>query len=399
MIRKDWRSRVTVALCAFTSVAAAVVATAAPPTAFAQSKPSLRYDDLPAASTNSFTTYGRWSKVNLTYAFGNGTGDIAGDGERQAVRNALALWAAVTPLTFTERPISAGADIVILWGSGQHGDGNPFDGQNGVLAHAFTPEDGDAHFDDAEVWTLSTRTSGAQPIDLTTVAAHEIGHSLGLGHSGDASALMYPYYRASHRYLGSDDVAGIKALYPGGRPWLSLGGTLTADADVASWAPGRLDVVARGPNNSVWHKTYQNGWYGWVDLGGQIVGAPTAVSWGPGRIDVFGRGTDNALHHKWWNGTAWSGWESLGGTITSDPDAASWASGRLDVFARGTNNSMFHKAYQADQGGWHGWADLGGQFLGGPGAVSWGVGRIDVFGRGTDNALHHKYWNGQSWLP
>jgi len=32
LIRKDWRSRVTVALCAFTSVAAAVVATAAPPT-------------------------------------------------------------------------------------------------------------------------------------------------------------------------------------------------------------------------------------------------------------------------------------------------------------------------------------------------------------------------------
>jgi len=181
--------------------------------------------------------------------------------------------------------------------------------------------------------------------------------------------------------------------------WESLGGTLTADADVASWASGRLDVVARGPNNSVWHKTYQNGWYGWKDLGGQIIGGPTAVSWGPGRIDVFGRGTDNALHHKFWNGTAWSGWESLGGTITSDPDAASWASGRLDVFARGTNNSMFHKAYQGDQGGWYGWADLGGQFLGGPGAVSWGAGRIDLFGRGTNNALFHKYWNGQSWLP
>jgi hypothetical protein len=48
------------------------------------------------------------------------------------------------------------ADFVIIFGGGDHGDNYPFDGRNGVLAHAFFPRNGMCHFDEAEKWTIGS---------------------------------------------------------------------------------------------------------------------------------------------------------------------------------------------------------------------------------------------------
>lgn len=73
---------------------------------------------------------------------------------------------------------------------------------------------GDVHFDDAETWTMLERlVPSGQPMDLVTVAAHEIGHALGLGHSNVACALMNAFYTGLHRYLSQDDVNGIQSIY------------------------------------------------------------------------------------------------------------------------------------------------------------------------------------------
>ena len=346
----------------------------------------------------SFVLQGnKWTTNALTYGFQNFSSDLTQAQVRAAITQALAQWSAVTPLTFTEVPFASTPQMVIRFVAGDHGDGSPFDGPSGILAHGFYPPPnggaiaGDLHFDEAETWTVNLPPSG---IDLASVALHEFGHTLGLAHSAVSGAVMAPFYTGAHRTLEADDVAGIQALY-GARTrwsgWESLGGVLTSGPGVSSWASGRLDVFVRGTDNALWHKWFSGGWSGWESLGGVLTSDPAAVSWGPNRIDVFVRGTDNALWHKWWNGSAWSGWESLGGVLTSGPAVCSWSSGRLDVFVRGTDNALWHKWYS---GGWSGWESLGGVLTSDPAAVSWGPNRIDVFVRGTDNALWHKWWSG-----
>jgi len=137
-------------------------------------------------------------------------------------------------------------------------------------------------------------------------------------------------------------------------------------------------------------------WSGWASLGGQLIGGPDVASWAPGRLDVFARGTDNALWHRWWNGLYWSHWESLGGTLTSDPTAVARAPGVLDVFVRGTDGQLWQLAYGA--GGWRGWFGLGGALVGAPDASTSGPDRVDVFGRDSGDALVHTYWNGVRWV-
>jgi Matrixin/Secretion system C-terminal sorting domain len=185
---------------------------------FSNAYSQLRYDNGGITNSNNFVTRGNWGRNDITFSFANGTNDIAGNDERIAVRQAFQLWADYGNLNFTE--VTTGGDIDISWAVGDHGDGTPFDGQNGVLAHAFFPPPinsgniaGDMHFDDAEIWTNVEQFGWGQPIDLVTVAAHEIGHSLGLDHSNEPCALMNPFYRGSHRYLAQDDIDGIQSLY------------------------------------------------------------------------------------------------------------------------------------------------------------------------------------------
>ena len=178
--------------------------------------------------------------------------------------------------------------------------------------------------------------------------------------------------------------------------WEPLGGALSAaggaDPAAASWAPGRLDVFARGADDTLWHRYYAGGWSSWESLGGVLTSGPSVVAWAPGRLDVFVRGSDSQLWHRFF-ASSWSAWEPLGGVLTSGAAVASWAPGRLDVFVRGTDSAVWHAWYA---GGWAGWESLGGQLKGGPAAVSWGPGRIDVLGRGGDDSVQHRWFTG-SW--
>ncbi|GMN41695.1 hypothetical protein TIFTF001_010928 [Ficus carica] len=153
---------------------------------------------------------------DLTYAFY--TENELTDTVKEVFTRAFQRWAEVTPLTFTQTDSYYTADLKIGFFVGDHGDGEAFDGVLGTLAHAFSPTSGRFHLDGDENWVVSgdiTTSSISSAIDLESVAVHEIGHLLGLGHSSVEESIMYPTISSRTRKveLASDDILGIQELY------------------------------------------------------------------------------------------------------------------------------------------------------------------------------------------
>ncbi|KAF6104801.1 matrix metallopeptidase 12 [Phyllostomus discolor] len=156
-----------------------------------------------------------WKKHFITYRINNYTPDMKREDVDYTIQKAFQVWSNVTPLKF--RRVNTGeADIMIRFVFGAHGDFSPFDGRGGIVAHAYGPGPGiggDAHFDEAELWTKNYRGT-----NLFLVAVHEFGHSLGLDHSKDRKAIMFPTYSyvdLNSFHLSPDDIRGIQSLYGG----------------------------------------------------------------------------------------------------------------------------------------------------------------------------------------
>ncbi|KAK9503723.1 hypothetical protein O3M35_010224 [Rhynocoris fuscipes] len=153
----------------------------------------------------------RWRVKELKYKISKYPRNLPKADVDMEVSKAFNVWSTVTPLKFTKMK-SGPVHIEVRFERGEHGDGDPFDGPGGTLAHAFFPVyGGDAHFDDSEKWTVNSYRG----TNLFQVAAHEFGHSLGLSHSDIRSALMAPFYRGYDPTfeLDEDDVEAIQALY------------------------------------------------------------------------------------------------------------------------------------------------------------------------------------------
>jgi len=184
---------------------------------------------------------------------------------RRIINQSFYDWEKYSGLKFEMAKTKTTADLKIKFHSEDHGDGYPFDGQGATLAHAFYPTSGDIHFDDDEYFTDNYKNDYEQ-YTLRLVAAHEIGHALGLSHSSEEGSLMYPIYQQfnSTYQLTNDDQHGIQALY--GKPeikyaiepfqtTLSPKFTSTYSSDILpidNWCSGEFQTGCEGPDGELY---------------------------------------------------------------------------------------------------------------------------------------------------
>ena len=179
---------------------------------------------------------------------------------------------------------------------------------------------------------------------------------------------------------------------------ITLPGNVLGGPAVATDGAGRLHVMARGPDNRLWHTQQQeqarsNGsllegaaaakgaegaakptaWSQWQRAGSTVadssaLSSPTLTVGADGRVHAFALGEGRGV----WHGVVppdsdapWE-WEALGGVWASKPAAVADASGALHVLALGTDGALWAAKLPSDGDGgaseWTTWASLGGRF-------------------------------------
>lgn len=175
----------------------------------------------------------------------DGSDDLLDQSHETAIRNAIAEWNSIAETTLNlvedESDVSQartdwGADDIHLVMFDEDNSSGFFPNGSGTVA--LTPvwffssgriSDADILFNGKGFHFTTSGDSGR--FDVQDVAAHELGHLVGLDHSGWSGGTMYPFVDPTvilHRSLSLDEVTGIRAVYPGGAHGILRGRILRA---------------------------------------------------------------------------------------------------------------------------------------------------------------------------
>ncbi|CAB4054235.1 MMP14 [Lepeophtheirus salmonis] len=139
----------------------------------------------------------KWNRNFLTYAIGSYAEELQleKEGVHLQIREAFNKWSERKPWGWIQFLM----EQVEFW-----------------LMRFFPGSGGNIHFDDAETWQLKKPKRTFRPYkQLYQIAVHEIGHSLGLTHSRDKTAVMAPVYNGwnDNIQLSNNDIKQIQRRY------------------------------------------------------------------------------------------------------------------------------------------------------------------------------------------
>jgi hypothetical protein len=155
-----------------------------------------------------------------------------------------------------------------------------------------------------EVWNWQDGPGNEGGTDMQSIACHEIGHGLGLGHTNVGGSTMYPSYGGGvgPRSIAADDIAGLQARY---------GAKSASKPSISAVSASGNQVTITGvnfspSNNEVWFTQAGSGGDGTpvkvvgVTSNGSSITVTLPVNAGPGSVMVRNNGSTGAnLSNAW----------------------------------------------------------------------------------------------------